>query len=477
MPAKKKRLIVLLAILVLGATAFWTYKKNLSSEPKNEIRASGSVEATEILIAPKIQGRIMELPVDEGYTVRAGDLIAQLDTSELEAKVEAAQAALAQTTALWKNEVEGPRPQEIAQARAMLTEAESGSAGAELAVETSLEDMQKVTTLKQALDAAQARYLAAQDARKQSQAALKLVQEGTRSEQIAQARAALAQALVVQQRSESDYRRYKALYNQDAISALQYDAAAASRNASYTETAQARARLSDLVAGPRPQDVREAEMIEAQSSANLEGARSDLANARVAYQDRITARARYDASVTARRTALAQVQAAQQQLNLLLAGTRPQRIIAARDAARQAKANLAYAMSRLNDARIVSTVNGVVNTRIAEKGEEIAPNAPIVSIYDLDRAWVRVYVPETLYGRIMLGEHVKIRVDSYPKRSFDGRVASINSVAEFTPKSVQTSEERAQLVYGVKVDLNNRDHLLKPGMPADAYFPISAARR
>ena len=120
------------------------------------------------------------------------------------------------------------------------------------------------------------------------------------------------------------------------------------------------------------------------------------------------------------------------------------------------------------DARVTAPIAGVINSKTAELGEVVAPGAPIVSLYDLDHVWLRVFVPENLYGRIKIGQDVSVTVDSYPKIVFHGTVSQIASDAEFTPKNVQTEEERVKLVYGVKVNLDNRDHRLKPGMPADA---------
>ena len=112
--------------------------------------------------------------------------------------------------------------------------------------------------------------------------------------------------------------------------------------------------------------------------------------------------------------------------------------------------------------------NGVVLVRQAELGEVVSPGTPIVTLADLDHLWVRVYVPETDLGKVHWGQAVDVRTDTYPDKIYHGRISFISSEAEFTPKSVQTEKERVTLVYRVKVDVENPNHELKPGMPADA---------
>jgi len=93
---------------------------------------------------------------------------------------------------------------------------------------------------------------------------------------------------------------------------------------------------------------------------------------------------------------------------------------------------------------------------------------PVVTIGDLDRPWLNVYVGERDLGRVSLGMKAQVTVDSFPDQPFFGRVSFISDKSEFTPKNIQTPDERVKLVYRVKIELENRDHQLKPGMPADA---------
>jgi HlyD family secretion protein len=117
----------------------------------------------------------------------------------------------------------------------------------------------------------------------------------------------------------------------------------------------------------------------------------------------------------------------------------------------------------------------VILVRQAEVGEVMLPGTPVVTLADLDHVWLRAYVRETDLGRIGWGESAAIRTDTYPDRRYAGRISFISSKAEFTPKSVETHAERVTLVYRIRVDVDNRAHELKPGMPADATITLEPA--
>ena len=153
--------------------------------------------------------------------------------------------------------------------------------------------------------------------------------------------------------------------------------------------------------------------------------------------------------------------------------------VAERDLA-VARANIESAARTLELARIVlgyttlrAPFAGVILVRQAELGEVMQPGAPVVTLADLDHVWLRAYISETDLARVRWGQAATITTDSYPGRTFQGRISFIASDAEFTPKSVETHKERVTLVYRIKIDLANPDHLLKPGMPADALIELS----
>jgi HlyD family secretion protein len=124
-------------------------------------------------------------------------------------------------------------------------------------------------------------------------------------------------------------------------------------------------------------------------------------------------------------------------------------------------------LERLNDSIIYARASGVVLQKNVEPGETVASGLPIFTIGDLSNPWIKVYVKEDKLGLIKLGQKAEITTDSYPGKKYEGTVTYISSEAEFTPKNVQTQEERVKLVFGVKVSVQNMNDELKPGMPAD----------
>jgi HlyD family secretion protein len=138
----------------------------------------------------------------------------------------------------------------------------------------------------------------------------------------------------------------------------------------------------------------------------------------------------------------------------------------------QAAAALRASEVRLRDTTLIAPSDGTVLLRIAEPGEAVQAGGTVYSIGVLDAPWVRVYVSETSLGLVKLGQRAEVRVDSFADRIFDGTVTQISSEAEFTPKHIQTQEERVKLVYGVKVSVWNDDRSLKPGMPADVTIAV-----
>lgn len=136
---------------------------------------------------------------------------------------------------------------------------------------------------------------------------------------------------------------------------------------------------------------------------------------------------------------------------------------------KQIEANLKLVESQIKDATIISPASGIVINKFIEKGENAAIGLPIVTIADLTKLWIKLYVTAPQLGFIQLGEKAEIKIDSFPDTRFEGKIIWISSKAEFTPKNIQTEEARADLVYAVKIDVPNPDLVLKIGMPADIF--------
>jgi HlyD family secretion protein len=157
----------------------------------------------------------------------------------------------------------------------------------------------------------------------------------------------------------------------------------------------------------------------------------------------------------------------------IVEGTRKEQISVNRANLQLAREMFEMSRVKLGYTVLKAPISGVVLVRQAELGEVVVPGAPVVTIADLDHLWVRGYISETDLGRIRWGQAATVRTDTFPHTTYPGRVSFISSEAEFTPKSVETHKERVTLVYRVKIDLDNPNHELKPGMPADAMIEVA----
>lgn len=243
------------------------------------------------------------------------------------------------------------------------------------------------------------------------------------------------------------------------------------RARAQAQAADAQLRL--LLSGTRVEDLDRAEEQLAQAQAELDNARRDFDRLKgLAEQGTATEKSRDDAE-TRLQVAKRRTSALKAELDKLTAGPRREEIEHARAQRAAAEASVAAVDQRIREATVTAPRAGVITDRIAEPGEVLPPGAPICVLTDLDHPWLNAYVGEPQLARIHLGDTVTVRVDGQDK-PFEGKVSYISSVAEFTPKNVQTPEERAKLVFKVKVALPNPDGVFKPGMPADAYFGAPA---
>jgi HlyD family secretion protein len=248
--------------------------------------------------------------------------------------------------------------------------------------------------------------------------------------------------------------------------------------AAAAERAQADAELRLRLAGSRREDVAEAEAQVQRARADLRGAEEDLARMeKLLKSGSGTDKARDDAR-TRRDVAAANVEAAGERLRRLQAGSRPEEKDAARARVASADARIAQLRQQVEDAVVRSPVAGVVTEKLAERGELLARGAGLAVVTELARPWLTVYLPEPELGRIRLGQEAEVVTDDGQRRT--GRVTFVSPQAEFTPKNVQTADERAKLVYRLKISLDNADGVFKPGMPAEARLrpgaPQEAAR-
>ena len=383
----KKPIIIILALAAVGAAA-WIYHER-GKKPDNRIVVSGNIELTEVNIAFKTAGKLIERTVDEGDAVKKGQVIARLDRDQLVAQRERETAGL--------------------------ESAQSQLAQAETALE-----WEKATL---AGDVEQKRGDVAAN-----QARLAEFQNGARPQEKLDAQAAVDSAQSEVDRSKKDWDRAQTLFKDDDISAAQFDQYRNRWESATAALKSAKERQALVLLGPR------AEVIQAQQAA-LERSRGALKMG---------------------------------EANTLEMKRREQELTTRRAEIARSRASIAMIDSQLADTVEASPVDGVVLVKSADVGEVLASGTTIVTVGDIDHPWLRGYVNETDLGRVKLGSKVKVTTDSYPGKVYAGRVTFIAADAEFTPKQIQTAEERVKLVYRVKIEMDNPRHELKSNMPADA---------
>ena len=310
--------------------------------PTNAIRVSGHVEATEVQVAAEVGGRLVELRMNEGDRVAAGDLVARLDMRDIDLQIAAARADRATAAAQFRVVQAGAREQDVRQAEAQVDVAQSE----------------------------------------------------------------IAAAAAEREVAERDLQRFEALLAANAGSQKQRD----------------------------------------------------------------DAQARVDVARERERGAQDRVRGVREVVSRLQAGATREELDAARTRVAAADARIALLEKSRADTSIVSPVGGIVTQKLVDAGELVAPGTPLLVVTDLDNAWANLFVPEPVVPRVRIGQPATVITDA--GSSVAGKVTFVSPQAEFTPRNVQTADERAKLVYRIKVSVDNREGILKAGMPVDAELAV-----
>ncbi len=267
------------------------------------------------------------------------------------------------------------------------------------------------------------------------------------------------------------------------------------------EVAALKAKVRELESGFRSQKIAQARRAVEAARLRLEDAKKEKLRFERLYKEKTATERQRDAAVLRYETALKEYQKAKEALSLLEEGYRKESIVAARAKLRAAQAALEQAKGNLKKIDITATeleaaraklkeaqaaeklaglyleytklkapFDGIITSRDVEPGEMVNPAREVISIADLSTVDLKVFVGEPELGKIRQGQKVKVKIDTYPDKVYEGRVSYISPEAEFTPKIIQTHKERVKLVYLVKVTIKNPNLELKPGMPADAWF-------
>jgi len=237
----------------------------------------------------------------------------------------------------------------------------------------------------------------------------------------------------------------------------------------------ARAELALLVSGARGEDVSQAQEALTQAEQALQTAQSDAdRTARLFAAGAATPKERDDtqARLTTARAARA---AAQQALKKLQNLARPEDLKAAGARVSQAEYAVRLLQKNVQDCTVTTPIDGIITEKLSEAGELAAPGTGLYVVSDLSRVKLTIYVPEADLGSLRIGQKARIRIDTFPGKDFGGTVTWISQSAEFTPRDIQTRDERVKLVFAVRVEMANPDGVFKPGMPADAFLDRTPA--
>lgn len=443
---KRERIvpIIIIAIVFIGVAAGGIYlaanpaildqvlvEMELTEPETGGLTASGFIEAEEVSIAPELGGRVVGLLADEGDEIEAGQVVVRLDGTLLDAQGEVAQAALDVAEAGLAQALAGARPEQIRQAEAALAQAEAARDGAYQA-------WQDLIVIRDNPQELEAQIVLAQS-------------------QVAAAEAALVQTTAMKDAAEIADDAFN-----DAMDAM-WEA-----KEKYGHLPGFRLPNLHLEFHLIPNVYWKAWVGVNTAQAGLDGARTALWNLYAMRDNPQELKIQVDAAEAQFHAAEAAVQMAQAQLDALRAGATEEDIAIVETQVEQARAALDSLMVLRDKLVVVAPVDGLVLERSIRVGELAAPGATLLTLGDLDEVTLTVYVPEDKLGYVSIGQQVEVRVDSFPDRTFLGSVIAIAHEAEFTPRNVQTQEERVNMVFAIDVSIPNPDHDLRPGLPADA---------
>lgn len=459
----KSFLKVLIALVVIGMLALvgLFYMKNnpqavreILAEVKiqplgedGELTASGFIEAEEVAVVAEVGGRIEEIYVDEGDRVHQGKVLIELDKALLQAQIRQAEAAVEVAKASLAQIEAGARPEEIRKAEASLAQAETARDWAYRVWQDAKAVLDNPQELEARIDAARA----------QVEAAKYKIEAATGSKDAAEEYMRSAERLV-------DFLEHPGSVSFSFVDPLgqvhrkkfEIKIDTGTKQNAYAGWNEASNQWWQGWIGVNT------------AVAKYEGAKRNLENLLAMREDPQSLKAQVDAAWAECKRAEALVEQARAALELLRAGARKEQVSVFETIVEQKRAALRTLEVQLEKMTLRAPRDGLVIERAAHRGEIAAPGANLLTIADLEKLTLTLYIPEDEIGLVKPGQEVEVRVDSYPERIFPGRVKYIAQEAEFTPKNVQTQKERVNMVFAVKVEIPNPDYALKPGMPADA---------
>jgi HlyD family secretion protein len=562
--------------LAIGLGVWWSFPRQAGARDSSKLAANGTVEADEVEIGAQRPARLVKYLVSEGQSVKAGQTIATLDTSELQAQMDQAEGAAVTAEARLKELLRGARSEERSRAEAQVAQAqanvdgarrtlanaqkgyarrtprrqaldaaiaqrdialagvhqaEASLTGAKSGLGTTTQEYGTTLQLRQSRDAARQQFETAQAALRSARSQLQMLLNGSRAEEVHSAEAQLAQSAAAADAADkentnaaNDLARSRKLYAGHALSDQAMEAADVRAKTAHARLLQAQQaqvqaeqRLTELKNGARPEEIETARAAVQQAQAALDGSRRTLENSQqsldlrlgaqgqldvarmqrrvaqaqlasaraaltgadlavhttqTAYNDALDEKQGSDTALMQYQAALAQFKVAETQRDQLKNGATREEINQAYGQLQQAKGVLRLARVQKEQSIIRAPRDGVITKRVAQVGETLTPGATVAKLVPLDEAYLTLYVPLTELGKVKISQPVEVKTDTYPDKLYRGRVTEISDTPEFTPRNVQTRDERVKLVYQVKVTVDNHARELKPGMPADATIQL-----
>jgi HlyD family secretion protein len=371
-----------LVAATVGGVWFWLWLLP-GRQGATTLHLPGVVEVQEVRLGSKVGGRVHDVLVSEGSLVEAGTSLVTFEVPELLAQRAQWDAKLRSAEADLEKARNGPRPEEIAAAKA----------------------------------AAEARA--------------KRMKSGFREEEIRQARDDWSSAEADLKLAEEQIGRYERLFQKNTVAKAELDTARANYDRARGKAAAARAHSDMLTRGNRPEDIAETEALREQAKANL---------------------------------------------NLLKAGTRAEEIAQLAAAVAEIRSRLQEMEVNLEEATVRAPSRNVIDILSVRKGDLLAPGQTVARILRADDLWVRVYIPEIELGKIRLNQSATVTIDAYPGKTFQGTIVQIASVSEFTPRNIQSVDERRHKVFGAKVRVDDPQGVFKSGMVVEVAIAIGEAR-
>jgi len=414
-----KRIIPIIIILaIIGGGYYWYTNQPAAlttEETANKLVGSGTIEGETVAVTAELGGRILEIAVDEGDEVSAGQILVELDKAALLAQQAQLEAAVSTAQANLLLAGAPPRPEDVAAAQAKLSQTQVGRDGAAQVWEQARQLVDNPQELAAQVNQGQARVAEAESALETAQVNLKRAE--------VQAEAA--------SRNQSDH-----------MALVQAEAAQ-----KQVDTARVGVQMAEVA---------------------LAGAKTQVEHlTRLRYMP-LTLIVQANSAESGYKQAQAGVQAAQANLAVVKAGPAAEDIAIAQAQLNEAEAARDALAVKIAKQTLTAPRAGLVSRRLFEPGELTGPGVTVLELTDIETVDLTVYIPENQIGQVQIGQPARVQVDAYGKEAFEGVVTFIAHEAEFTPKNVQTQEERVNLVFAVKITLDNADHRLKPGMPADA---------